>query len=65
MALVYLLFVLDRPKVKLLIIHIYDSEDYVHRLLSEDSVHSLLALDRFLFPISAPPGQVRPVQELD
>ena len=55
MALVFLLFVLDRPKVKLLIIHIYDSEDSIHRLL---------ALDWFLLLIPEPPGQVRPVQEL-
>ena len=55
MALVYLLFVLDRPEVRLLIIFISDSEDSVHRLL---------ALDRFLLLLPEPPGQVRPVQEL-
>ena len=55
MALVYLLFVLDRPEFRLLVILIYDSED---------SVHSFLALDRFLLLLPKPPGQVRPVQKL-
>ena len=55
MALVYLLFVLDRSEVRFLIIHIYDSEDSIHRLL---------ALDGFLLLITEPPGQVRPVQKL-
>ena len=55
MALVYSLFVLDRTKVRFLIIHINDSEDPIHRLL---------ALDGLLLLVTEAPGQVGSVQEL-
>lgn len=55
MAQVYFLFVLDRTKVRFLIIHVNDSKDSIHRLL---------ALDGLLLLITEAPGQVRSVQEL-
>ena len=55
MALVYLLFVLDRTEVRFLIVHINDSEDPIHRLL---------ALDGLLLLVTKAPGQVGSVQEL-
>ena len=55
MALAYFLFVLDRTKVRFLVIHINDSKDPIHRLL---------ALDGLLLLFTEAPGQVRSVQEL-
>ena len=55
MALVSLLFVLDRTEVRFLIVHINDSED---------PIHGLLALDGLLLLVTEAPGQVGSVQEL-
>ena len=55
MALVSSFLVLDRPQVRLLVVHIDNTEH---------PVHGLLALDRLLLLITQPPGQVGSVQEL-